>query len=70
MARVTYVPLDDDEILNLDPETNTPILTRKGPNADNFMVVLVGLAFAVIAAVIVLVIGFGFYDLAFGNTTG
>jgi hypothetical protein len=68
MARTTYVPLDDDEILDIDPETETPNLTRRGPNNDNWMVVAVGLTFAVIAALVVLGVGIGFSDLAFGTT--
>ena len=69
MARVTYVPMDSDEMLDIDPVTEQPMLTRRGPNADDWMIVLVGLGFAVIAAIVVLVIFFaGFMDLGFGNT--
>lgn len=68
MARITYVPLDDDEILNIDPKTETPELERRGPNDANWMVVAVGLTFAVVAALVVLGIGIGFSDLAFGTT--
>ena len=68
MARVTYVPLDDDEILSIDPETDQPLLTRRGPNADNYMIVLVGVGYAALAAIVMIILGLGFWDLAFGNT--
>ena len=68
MERVTYQPTHGEEVLDIDPVTNEPIVISLPPRKDDYMVIVFGVAFAVIAAVVVLIFGLGFMDLAFGTT--
>lgn len=68
MATAVYEPKDDDEYLELDPTTGKPLVIRRGPRTDHYMIIAVLIGYAVLAVIIVLLIGLGFLDLAFGTT--
>ncbi len=69
MPTVTYLPNNSDEVLDIDPETGKPTVTTLGPRDDHWMLIPVLLCFAVLAVVVILIIGLWFMDLAFGTTS-
>jgi hypothetical protein len=69
MPRVTYIPNNADEVLDIDPATNQATVTTLGPREDHWLLLPVLLGFAVLAVIVVLIIGLWFMDLAFGSTS-
>jgi hypothetical protein len=67
-ATVVYEAKSDDEYLDIDPVTNEPIVIQRGPRTDSYMILAVFVGCSVLAVIVILLIGLGYMDLAFGNT--